>query len=455
MTKYYNVLEVPNNASQQEIKKAYFAMVRRFSPESDPDKFREIREAYECLMDGGTVQEPHLAETDIYAQQFLKQIKKWNQVQDYKMAAACCEEALNLYPKESVFRYYLVKAQRRAGNTGKAVKNCEILVRQEPDQILYLRELAISYMERGYTKKAYGAFEKAYELGCREEEFTLSFSLTCKSCGLWERGREILLEMVGDGKKCGRNDLAVYIDAYAGISYFNIRCQEDKTAQIMASVLKFLECNSAYLEENSEDILYLFDGLMENEFPIEKVEGLLDCVGRIFRLEENKAELQGFRKTMHFYRLTKDERLSETLVETVGVLNEFEIRHNEEREVLRFFQLDAKLCIIAEMPEILSEIDIIQAEYPLLYETIRELVEEVKLSTSLQYLKEKYLKEYRRKAEYFSEARYFELYPEEKESEGRKVCDADNTYVRSSVKVGRNDPCPCGSGKKYKKCCGR
>ena len=27
--------------------------------------------------------------------------------------------------------------------------------------------------------------------------------------------------------------------------------------------------------------------------------------------------------------------------------------------------------------------------------------------------------------------------------------------VRSGPKVGRNDPCPCGSGKKYKKCCGR
>lgn len=24
----------------------------------------------------------------------------------------------------------------------------------------------------------------------------------------------------------------------------------------------------------------------------------------------------------------------------------------------------------------------------------------------------------------------------------------------SEVKVGRNDPCPCGSGKKFKKCCG-
>jgi preprotein translocase subunit SecA len=26
---------------------------------------------------------------------------------------------------------------------------------------------------------------------------------------------------------------------------------------------------------------------------------------------------------------------------------------------------------------------------------------------------------------------------------------------RSQEKVGRNAPCPCGSGKKYKKCCGR
>ena len=26
--------------------------------------------------------------------------------------------------------------------------------------------------------------------------------------------------------------------------------------------------------------------------------------------------------------------------------------------------------------------------------------------------------------------------------------------VKSAAKPGRNDPCPCGSGKKYKKCCG-
>ncbi len=38
----------------------------------------------------------------------------------------------------------------------------------------------------------------------------------------------------------------------------------------------------------------------------------------------------------------------------------------------------------------------------------------------------------------------------EAQGEGAKV----KTIVREAAKVGRNDPCPCGSGKKYKKCHG-
>jgi len=33
--------------------------------------------------------------------------------------------------------------------------------------------------------------------------------------------------------------------------------------------------------------------------------------------------------------------------------------------------------------------------------------------------------------------------------------DGPVELYRAPVKVGRNEPCPCGSGKKYKKCCGR
>jgi uncharacterized protein YecA (UPF0149 family) len=48
-----------------------------------------------------------------------------------------------------------------------------------------------------------------------------------------------------------------------------------------------------------------------------------------------------------------------------------------------------------------------------------------------------------------------------------QVCDHDHshdhhhhgqasptgTFARTTPKIGRNDPCPCGSGKKHKKCC--
>ena len=33
--------------------------------------------------------------------------------------------------------------------------------------------------------------------------------------------------------------------------------------------------------------------------------------------------------------------------------------------------------------------------------------------------------------------------------------DADNKTIKKEESIGRNDDCPCGSGKKYKKCCGR
>jgi len=36
-----------------------------------------------------------------------------------------------------------------------------------------------------------------------------------------------------------------------------------------------------------------------------------------------------------------------------------------------------------------------------------------------------------------------------------KTINAKPPVKRSTPKVGRNDPCPCGSGKKYKDCCGK
>ena len=43
---------------------------------------------------------------------------------------------------------------------------------------------------------------------------------------------------------------------------------------------------------------------------------------------------------------------------------------------------------------------------------------------------------------------------EEKRKELYKEQKSSHTVIKEK-KVGRNDPCPCGSGKKYKFCCGR
>ncbi|MCL2047707.1 MAG: SEC-C metal-binding domain-containing protein [Defluviitaleaceae bacterium] len=45
----------------------------------------------------------------------------------------------------------------------------------------------------------------------------------------------------------------------------------------------------------------------------------------------------------------------------------------------------------------------------------------------------------------FTQEQQKELYAEQKRS---------HTVIRNEAKIGRNEPCACGSGKKHKKCCG-
>ena len=69
------------------------------------------------------------------------------------------------------------------------------------------------------------------------------------------------------------------------------------------------------------------------------------------------------------------------------------------------------------------------------------------MSTALQELHEEWLQTPREALEGKKPAEVLEggrLFPQKVE-----------TFRREEPKVGRNDPCPCGSGKKYKKCCGK
>ncbi|WP_160689979.1 SEC-C metal-binding domain-containing protein [Clostridium sp. C2-6-12] len=59
------------------------------------------------------------------------------------------------------------------------------------------------------------------------------------------------------------------------------------------------------------------------------------------------------------------------------------------------------------------------------------------------------------KAEYlYTLPQWDGIFSEEKRNDIQKQYK-ESKIVRNTDKVGRNDACPCGSGKKYKKCCGQ
>lgn len=78
--------------------------------------------------------------------------------------------------------------------------------------------------------------------------------------------------------------------------------------------------------------------------------------------------------------------------------------------------------------------------------------EEIVLEVDLEKL---YFNMLDAKAEYLYNLPQWEgIFSPEKRKEIQKQY-RDSVTVRNENKIGRNDPCPCGSGKKYKKCCGK
>lgn len=102
--------------------------------------------------------------------------------------------------------------------------------------------------------------------------------------------------------------------------------------------------------------------------------------------------------------------------------------------------------------EIVAFVDGINEALPELYE-MDTMTEETALSLKIDYAAL-----YKKMVEYKAETLY--NLPEWDgifDADARKKLMIEQKSSRTIVKeakVGRNDPCPCGSGKKYKKCCG-
>ena len=91
----------------------------------------------------------------------------------------------------------------------------------------------------------------------------------------------------------------------------------------------------------------------------------------------------------------------------------------------------------------------VASKYPNFMEIVNKTLDK-------KYTLEELIKEY--KSEYLKNRLYSSatvLYCSKAFSDVFDVISAPKEEPKTTQKVGRNDPCPCGSGKKYKNCCGR
>lgn len=458
----YKVLGIAENADQKEIKRAYFRLVRQFSPENDPDRFQEIRAAYEMLTSGEATEiiDSSLEfPTDLLAKQMRNFCREKIDAHEYKGAMAVAEEALERFGETEGFLYFLAYSQLHAGNTGKAVKNFERLVFLYPQKTGFQRELAMAYQERGYGNKAYQAFQMAYDSGCRDNEFLMRFSVCCSDRDQPEQGIRLLVELLSNLRPNLKEHMEEAMNAFYGMLTMGRAVSRELFSEVLGCFRDFIHSASPYLSEYEQEVMTLAAFF---------AKGAYDCIWDIFEVRKTLAEIKTYvsgdlaqegweiiEKLLEDCAIQEDERLSELMKRGYEA---FVVAVEEvDSWMIRYMQLDTELCIMEEWPGIRSQVEIIREEYPCYYKMIHDFIQKLESTSNIEQLRERLQNDYDRREKNIGEGYYYREYPHRRRSKSEVRWDSDEggTYVRSQPKIGRNDPCPCGSGKKYKNCCGK
>lgn len=142
----YHVLELSPQASPEEIKRSYYRLVRKYSPEKDPERFKSIREAYETLSD------PKGRDNYDALQKHGEQVSKLFDEAEAKMsdgewskAILLLKQIILLFPGGEAARNRLRICYIRAKEWDNAIKVYRKLTKDNPETPLY-------WFNYGYTK---------------------------------------------------------------------------------------------------------------------------------------------------------------------------------------------------------------------------------------------------------------------------------------------------------------
>jgi len=189
----YQMLEVSPQASADEIKRAYFRLVRKYSPEKDPEKFKQIRGAYNTLYDAQTRQ--NYDSQQKYGNQIPDLInqaeEKMNQ-EEWSSAISLLKVVLGLAPAADTARNLLGLCYIHLENWDFAVKVYRALTKTNPEVAIYWSNFGHVYKQHAESlnkennfyliqenlQKARECFQQAIRLESFNSEYYLEIART-------------------------------------------------------------------------------------------------------------------------------------------------------------------------------------------------------------------------------------------------------------------------------------
>ncbi|MBW4632464.1 MAG: DnaJ domain-containing protein [Iphinoe sp. HA4291-MV1] len=142
----YHILEISFQASADEIKQAYFQLVRKYPPEKEPERFQQIRFAYNTLCDPKARENyDAMQKHGAQVKNFIDQAEKKMQVEEWENAIPLLKQVLVLAPRIDVARNLLGLCYIHTKNWDFAVKVYRALTKTNPDVAVYWSNLGCAY----------------------------------------------------------------------------------------------------------------------------------------------------------------------------------------------------------------------------------------------------------------------------------------------------------------------
>lgn len=167
-TNFYEILGVDKAADERAVKKAYFALVRKYPPETHPEQFKKLREAYEVLSDAEARREyDSIGQYDAHGEHVGEQIRLATEAieeQRYTYAQVILAKLINHKPELDFAKDLLGMAYLHDKQSAQALDIFTDLVARHPNNTNY-------HLHQGYAQHAQkqfvaaaAAYQKAFEL---------------------------------------------------------------------------------------------------------------------------------------------------------------------------------------------------------------------------------------------------------------------------------------------------